>query len=102
MNQSGLQPLKYKVLVRPIEVESKTAGGIYLPDSAKEKEQFAKAEGRVIAVGEIAFTDPDWLVKPKTGDLVLFDKYGGALVTGRDGERYRLINDEEIGAIIHE
>lgn len=98
-NKSGLKPVEYKVLVKPITVEERTAGGIILPDQVKDKEQFAKQEGIVISVSEMAFTDPDWPIKPKVGDKVLFDKYGGCTVKGKDGESYRLINDKEIGAI---
>ena len=95
----GIRPLEYKVLVKPQKVEEKTAGGIYLPDQIKEKEKFAKQEGILVAVGAIAFTDPDWLDRPKPGDKVLFDKYAGCTVKGQDGEEYRLINDKEIGAV---
>lgn len=95
----GIRPVEYKVLVKPKKVEEKTAGGIYLPDQARDKEKFAKQEGVLVAVGAIAFTDPDWLDKPKVGDTVLFDKYAGCTVEGTDGEEYRLINDKEIGAI---
>lgn len=102
MDQSGIRPLEYKVLVKPKIVEEKTAGGIYIPDTTKEKEKFAQQEGEVVAIGAIAFTDPDWLDKPKVGDTVLFDKYaGGKPVEGRDGEEYRLINDKEIMAVIY-
>jgi chaperonin GroES len=100
MNESGLYPVEYKVLVKPVKVETKTAGGLFLPDSAVEKEEFAKAQGEIVAVGYIAFTDPDWMEKPKVGDFVLFDKYAGSLVEGTDGEVYRLINDKEIGAVV--
>lgn len=95
----GIRPVEYKVLVKPKAVEEKTAGGIYLPDQIKEKEKFAKQEGVLVAVGAIAFTDPDWLDRPKVGDTVLFDKYAGCTVKGKDGEEYRLINDKEIGAV---
>jgi chaperonin GroES len=100
MNESGIQPVEYKVLIKPVKVEEKTKGGIILPGSVKEKEEFAQMRGKVIAVGAIAFTDPDWLDKPKAGDIVLFDKYAGASVKGSDGIWYRLILDKEIGAVI--
>ncbi len=100
MNESGLMPVEYKILIKPKEVEEKTEGGIFIPDSAKEKEEFARSEGVIVAVGAIAFTDPDWLDTPKVGDRVLFDKFAGSLVEGSDGAIYRLINDKEIGAVI--
>ena len=100
MNESGIRPVEYKVLVKPEEVEEKTAGGIYIPEQAKDKEKFAKQEGVLIAVGAIAFSDPDWLDKPKVGSRVLYDRYAGCTVKGKDGVEYRLINDKEIGAVL--
>ena len=100
MNEPGIRPLEYKVLVKPLEVEEKTKGGIYLPETTKDKEKFAKQEGILIAVGAIAFTDPDWLDRPKVGDKVLYDRYAGCTVQGKDGNEYRLIADKEIGAVI--
>lgn len=101
-NESGIRPLEYKVLVKPLDVEEKTKGGIYLPETTKDKEKFAKQEGILIAVGAIAFTDPDWLDVPKVGDKVLYDRYAGCTVEGKDGNDYRLIADKEIGAVIYE
>jgi chaperonin GroES len=100
MNKSGIRPVEYKVLVKPEAVEAQTAGGLYIPDSAKEKEKYAKERGDIIAIGSICFTDPNWLDYPKVGDKILFDKYAGATVKGQDGEDYRLISDKEIGAVI--
>ena len=102
MNKSGIEPVEYKVLVKPKAVEEKTKGGIIPPDQTRDKEKFAKQEGVIVAYSPIAFTDPNWLRCPKVGDTVLFDRYAGCTVTGRDGEEYRLINDKEIGAIIVE
>ena len=101
MNNSGIWPVEYKVLVKPVEVEEKTKGGIILPDSAKEKEKYAQQEGELVAVSADAFTNPQWLNPPKVGDKVLYDRYAGCTVKGKDGEFYRLVNDKELGAIIH-
>lgn len=62
-----IQPLGSHVLVQPLEEESRTAGGIFLPDTAKEKPQL----GRVVAVGD------DEEIKVKVGDRVIFPKYTG-------------------------
>ena len=99
MNTSGIRPCEFKVLVKPKEVKEKTVGGIIIPESAKEKEKYATMEGEVIAVGALAFTNPDWLDKPKPGDVVLYDKYAGCTVRGTDGYDYKMVNDREIGAI---
>ncbi|MGQ9789548.1 MAG: co-chaperone GroES [Armatimonadota bacterium] len=63
-----IQPLGSRVLVQPLEEESRTAGGIFLPDTAKEKPQL----GRVVAVG-----DDEEIIKVKVGDRVIFPKYTG-------------------------
>ena len=96
-----LKPVDFKVLVRPKEVEEKTAGGIILPDQVKEKERWEQREGSIIAVSEEAFTNPEWLLKPKVGDTVIYDKYAGMSIH-EDGVEYKLINDKEIGVIVHE
>lgn len=100
-NTSGIYPVEYKVLIRPEKVEEKTKGGIILPETAREKEKYNVTEGTLIAVSPNAFTDPDWLDPPKVGARVLYDRFAGSTVKGKDGEDYRLINDKEIGAIIH-
>lgn len=99
MNESGIEPLEFKVLIRPKKVEEKTEGGIYLPDETRDRDKHAVMRGQLVAVGEIAFTEPDWLQKPKIGDWVIYDRYAGATVEGIDGETYRLMNDKEIGGI---
>ena len=101
MNESGVFPVEFKVLVRPKKVEEKTVGGIIIPETAKEKEKYATVEGVLIAVGALAFSLPDWLDKPKAGDTVMYDKFAGVTVKGKDGEDYRLLNDKEIGAVIY-
>lgn len=62
-----IQPLGSRVLIRPLEEESRTAGGIFLPDTAKEKPQL----GQVVAVGD------DEEIKVEPGDRVIFPKYTG-------------------------
>jgi len=96
-NESGIQPFEFRVLVKPEKKEQKTSGGIYIPDEAHDKEKMAVKVGQLVAVGALAFTEPDWLDKPWVGDWVVFDRYAGAIVEGQDGEEYRLMNDKEIG-----
>ena len=102
-NPSGIRPTEFKVLIRPKTVEEKTAGGIIIPEQAKEREQFAQMEGEIMAVAPLAFSYAEWpedSPPPQVGDRVLFAKYGGATVTGLDRTEYRLVNDKDIGAII--
>jgi chaperonin GroES len=102
VNKSGIEPVEYKVLIKPKKVEEKTQGGIILPDQARDKEKFATQEGVLVAVGAIAFSEPSWLRCPRVSETVMFDRYAGGLVKGLDGEEYRLINDKEISAVLHE
>lgn len=101
-NPSGIAPVEYKCLIEPIEVAEKTAGGIFLPDNTKERDQFAQMQGVLVAVSPLAFTYEntiDW-AKPKPGDRVLFAKYAGAVVDGKDGKKYRLVNDKDVAAVL--
>lgn len=91
-----LQPLGDRVVVQSSEEETRTAGGIYLPDSAKEKPQ----EGLVLAVGPGKVT-PEGKKIPmnvKVGDKVLFAKYGGTQFT-IEGEEYLILDEDSIYAI---
>jgi chaperonin GroES len=94
---TNVTPLGDKVLIRRLEAEEKTAGGIILPDTAKEKPK----EGKVIAVGSGKLLD-DGKRSPfqvKKGDRVLFSSYAGTEVK-IEGEDYLLMPEEDILAII--
>lgn len=104
-NPSGILPTEYKALVKPIKVDEKTKGGIILPDETKERDQFAQMQGTLVAVSPLAFTyadAKDWgdASKPKPGDKVMFARYAGAAVKGKDGEDYRIISDKDISAVL--
>ena len=89
------RPLHDRVVVRRLEGEEKTAGGIIIPDSAKEKPQ----EGKVVAVGNGRIAE-DGTVRPldvKKGDVVLFGKYGGTEVTVDGGEHLIIREDDILG-----
>jgi len=92
-----VKPLRENVLVKRVEEENKTAGGIILPDTAKEK----PSEGKIIAIGEGRVT-PDGKVLPmsvKVGDTVLFSKWTGTEIKV-DGEPHLIIKEGDILAII--
>ncbi len=92
-----LKPMHDRVLVKRLEKEEKTKGGIYIPDSAKE----APAEGKVVAVGEGKIMD-DGSVKKldvKVGNRVIFAKYAGTEVTVED-EEYLIMREEEILGVV--
>lgn len=87
-----IQPLSDRVLVEPQEAETKTASGIYIPDSAKEKPQ----QGKVVAVGN-GKKDHDMTVK--VGDIVLYGKYSGSELK-YEGNDYLIMREDDILAII--
>ena len=92
-----LKPLHDRVIVQRLEEDEKTKGGIYIPDSAKEK----PSEGKVIAVGGGKIMDNGSVRKldVKVGDRVLFAKYAGTDVTV-GGEEYIILREEEILGIM--
>jgi len=89
----AFKPLHDRVLVRRVESEEKTAGGLIIPDSAKEKPQ----EGEVVAVGDGARKDNGELIElaVKTGDKVLFGKWSGTEIT-LDGEELLIMKESDI------
>jgi len=102
MNESGLQPVDYKVLVRQHEVETATDSGIITSVGGQtEREQWAETKGTVIAVGGFAFMEKGvpWEPAPQIGDTVLMRQYAGYKYMGSDGIEYQLCNDKDIMAI---
>ena len=104
MNTSGIQPLDLRVLVLPDPVVEKSAGGIILPDQHKDREKYATMKATLIAIGENAWEEAaarsDKFIRPVPGDRVLISKYGGVLITGDDGKEYRLMNDDDVTALL--
>jgi chaperonin GroES len=93
-----IQPLGDRVVVKPLEAEAKTKGGILLPENAKEKPQ----QGEVVAVGKGKTLD-NGAVSPlevKVGDKVLYGKYSGNEITAKDGEELLIMREEDILAIV--
>lgn len=103
MNTSGIQPLDLRVLVLPDPVADKV-GSIFIPDSQKERDKFATMKATLIAIGENAWEEAaarsSKFVRPVPGDRVLISKYGGVLITGDDGKEYRLMNDDDVTALL--
>jgi chaperonin GroES len=93
----NIRPLNDRILVKRVEEEEKTAGGIIIPDSAKEK----PAEGKVVAVGAGKRNDAGEriVMDVKVGDRVLFSKYGGTDVK-LDNEKYLIMREEDILGVI--
>jgi chaperonin GroES len=91
-----IQPLGDRVLIKPLEAEEKTKGGIILPDTAKEKQQ----EGEVKAVGKGRTEDGKIVaLEVKVGDKVLYGKYSGTEIK-IDGDDMLIVKEEDILAIV--
>lgn len=97
-------PMEYNVIVRPMETETKTKGGVILPDTSKEQNDWAQTEGILVAVSDMAFKNPDrpeGARVPKVGDKVTFARYAGS--SGRievDGVLHRILKDTDITSIM--
>jgi len=92
-----IRPLQDRVIVKRLEEEEKTKGGIIIPDTAKEKPQ----EGKVIAVGKGKVTEEGKVIPPdvKAGDKILFGKYSGTEIKV-EGEELLIMREEDILGII--
>ena len=96
MAKTKVQPLGDRVLIKQLEAEEKTKGGIILPDTAKEKPQ----EAEVVAVGKGKVEDGKTIApEVKAGDRVLYGKYSGTEIKV-DGEELIIVKEEDILAII--
>jgi chaperonin GroES len=93
----NLEPLNDKIVVKRLEAEDKTAGGIVLPDTAKEKPK----QGRVLSLGngKLLESGKRAAFQVKEGDRVLFTSYAGNEVTV-DGEEYLIMTEDDILAVI--
>ena len=103
-NASGIRPMWDKVLVKPDEAEAVTRGGIIIPETTKERDQFAKQEGVLVAVGPAAFRY-DWpddraADQPSVGERVFFSRYQAEKIRGRDGVEYWILKDESIAGVM--
>ena len=102
MNTSGINPKGHRVLVLPEEIETKTASGIITTIGSQQlREELAQVDGIVVAMGNTCYTDQaeTWC---KVGDRVVFGKYSGIIREGKDGKKYRIINDLDVVATIEE
>ena len=92
-----IRPLQDRVVVERVEALQKSAGGLYIPDTAQEKPQ----EGVVIAVGTGKRLEDGTLIQPdlKKGDRVLFSKYAGNEVT-IDGKEYSIMREDDILGVV--
>jgi co-chaperonin GroES (HSP10) len=102
-NDSGLEPMEYNVVIRMDDVTDKI-GSLYIPQSAKEREELATDEGTLVAVSPHAFTYADWPTdarQPQPGDRVLFAQYSGRLWK-RGETTFRILKDKDIVAVVEQ
>ena len=97
-----IKPAGHRLLVRPDKVEEKTAHGIILPSSAVDAKEQTQIFGTVVSLGKTAFKAFDdgdnWC---EVGDRIAFARYGGFIIEDPDtGELFRLLNDEDVCAIL--
>jgi chaperonin GroES len=92
MTKVNIKPLADRVIIEPAQAEQKTAGGIIIPDTAKEKPQ----RGTVIAVGPGKKDEP---LTVKEGDVVLYGKYAGSEIS-IDGKDYLIMRESDVVAIV--
>jgi len=92
MSKLTIKPLADRVLIEPLAAETKTASGIYIPDSAKEKPQ----QGTVVAVGNGTKDEP---ITVKVGDVVLYGKFSGTELK-LDNNDYLIMRESDIFAIV--
>ena len=93
-----IQPLGDRILVKALEAEEKTKGGIVLPDTAKEKPQ----EGKVVAVGKGKVNQDGKLIalEVKVGDRILYGKYSGTEISTKEGEDFLIMREEDVFAVV--
>jgi len=96
-NTSGYWPIEDRVLIKPVVMEEKTAGGIVLAQDTKNTEDMASMHGNLVAAGEEG-TQRMQLHGIQMGDLVLYAKYAGQVFKGKDAETYRIMNAADVVA----
>lgn len=96
MSKVEFQPEGVKLLVKVEEVKDQTDGGIYLPETSKDQEQYATVRGKVMAMGprvDVKFNGEPFAI----GDTVIFAKYGGNVIEDKTLEGvWRILNDEDV------
>ncbi len=122
-NTSGINPVGNRVLIKPDAIEEKTKGGIIIPEKERERHEASASYGYVVAVGPDCFTHTVSITErtkqgvwelverttvgyagawAKPGDRIAFTPYVARDSVGQDGEKYALINDEDILARVTE
>ena len=100
INESGVYPVGHRVLILPEQVEEKTQSGIIVHSASQlAREEMGQINGVVVDVGASAYSDQaaPWC---QVGDRVIIGKYSGLIYDGKDGKKYRVINDLDVVALV--
>lgn len=105
LESCGIAPAGHRILVRPDEYFKAYQGVIEIPETIKDRSQNAQTAGEVIAVGLTAYQQKEFgngvqWVRP--GDRIAFSRYGGKQLKGKDGKTYRIIEDDDVVAVLDE
>ena len=94
----NIKPLGDRIIVRPLEAQEKTKGGIVLPDNAKEKPQ----EGEVVAVGKgkVKENGEFQAMELRAGNRILYGKYSGTEITTKEGEELLIMREDDVFAVV--
>lgn len=99
----SIEPFEFTVLLAMAEFARKTPGGIVIPESTADREEWGADQARILAISPLAFSYaefPPGHRLPQVGDVVFVGKYPGDAVNGKDGRKYRLAHGREIKAVI--
>lgn len=99
-NPSGISPVDLRILVKPDAAEEVSKGGVIIPQTTQEKQQYATVKGTLVARGPNAFKEWGSDNEVPTGARVLIAQYAGSNITGADGEKYRIMNDADLCAVL--
>ena len=93
-----IQPLADRIVVKPLDAQEVSKGGIVLPDTAKEKPQ----EGKVVAVGKGKLTEEGKVktLEVRVGDRILYGKYSGTEITTKEGQELLIMREDDVFAIV--
>lgn len=104
MEAVEIQPIEYKVVVEPDEMEHVSEGGLHIPEITRDRVSYAVETGTLVSKAGNAFSDDSiFAEKPEVGDRVFFSKYAGTIFEirhEREVKKYRLMNDKDICAIL--
>ncbi len=99
----GMRASGWNCIVVPEPIEEKTAGGIFIPDMVKSKEEIVQQRARIVSIGPAAFDQADYKgQQPKVGDACLIAKLAGFATNLADGKLARVIQDKDVAVILEE